>query len=236
MKNLNQLICDPQRIAAVTRTGLLDTGPEQAFDRLTRLAARSLDAPVALVSLRDTHRHYFESAIGLPEPWAVFTVSLPLVTSNSDSLDTAAAPPETAADSPATQPNLRGLRILGVDDEADALDGLRLFFEQHQGEVRTASCANELSFAHELATGHLDQRRRHARRRRFHPDAAAARHRNVASTFAYTRDRTDRLCTGGRSVTGIECRLSTTCLEAGRLRRATARRRHPDDIYRQQQS
>ena len=30
---------------------LLDTPPEEAFDRLTRLAARLLGAPVALVSL-----------------------------------------------------------------------------------------------------------------------------------------------------------------------------------------
>jgi hypothetical protein len=33
---------EPERLAAVQRLGLLDTPPEPAFDRLTRLAARAL--------------------------------------------------------------------------------------------------------------------------------------------------------------------------------------------------
>jgi two-component system, cell cycle sensor histidine kinase and response regulator CckA len=49
---------------------LLDTPPEEAFDRLTRLAARLLGAPVALVSLLGDDRVFFKSAIGLAEPWA----------------------------------------------------------------------------------------------------------------------------------------------------------------------
>jgi len=49
---------------------LLDTPPEEAFDRLTRLAARLLGAPVALVSLLVDDRVFFKSAIGLAEPWA----------------------------------------------------------------------------------------------------------------------------------------------------------------------
>src|SRR5919108_2857095 len=58
------------RLAALHRTGLLDTPAEEAFDRLTRLAARLLGAPVALVSLVDEDRQFFKSAVGLPEPWA----------------------------------------------------------------------------------------------------------------------------------------------------------------------
>ena len=42
---------DPQRLAALRRQVLLDTPPTEAFDRLTRLAARVLDAPVALLTL-----------------------------------------------------------------------------------------------------------------------------------------------------------------------------------------
>jgi GAF domain-containing protein len=38
--------------------------------RLTRLAARSLGAPVALLSLVLEDRQYFASSWGLPEPWA----------------------------------------------------------------------------------------------------------------------------------------------------------------------
>ena len=49
---------------------LLDTPPEEPFDRLTRLAARTLGAPIALVSLVDDHRQFFKSTYGLPEPWS----------------------------------------------------------------------------------------------------------------------------------------------------------------------
>jgi PAS domain S-box-containing protein len=49
---------------------LLDSPPEDAFDRLTRLAARLLGAPVSLVTLADERRVFFKSAVGLPEPWA----------------------------------------------------------------------------------------------------------------------------------------------------------------------
>ena len=54
----------------VSAARLLDSPPEEAFDRLTRLAARLLGAPVALVTLADEARVFFKSAIGLPEPWA----------------------------------------------------------------------------------------------------------------------------------------------------------------------
>jgi PAS domain S-box-containing protein len=54
----------------VSAARLLDTPPEEAFDRLTRLAARLLGAPVALVTLADEQRVFFKSAVGLPEPWA----------------------------------------------------------------------------------------------------------------------------------------------------------------------
>src|SRR5688572_12808470 len=60
----------PARLAAVLRTGLLDTPPEEAFDRLTRMAARLLGAPVAFISLITDDRQFFKSATGLPEPWA----------------------------------------------------------------------------------------------------------------------------------------------------------------------
>jgi len=61
---------DPQRLAALRRQVLLDTPPTEAFDRLTRLAARVLDAPVALLTLVDEDRQFFKSAVGLPEPFA----------------------------------------------------------------------------------------------------------------------------------------------------------------------
>jgi signal transduction histidine kinase len=61
---------DPERLAALRRTGLLDSPPEEAYDRLTRLAAHVLGVPVALVSLVSDDRQFFKSCVGLPEPWA----------------------------------------------------------------------------------------------------------------------------------------------------------------------
>ncbi len=58
------------RLAALRNTGLLDTPPESAFDRVSRLTTRLLNVPVSLVSLVEADRQFFKSAIGLPEPWA----------------------------------------------------------------------------------------------------------------------------------------------------------------------
>ncbi|HKF44586.1 MAG TPA: sigma 54-interacting transcriptional regulator [Thermoanaerobaculia bacterium] len=58
------------RLEALRRTSLLDSPPEEAFDRLTRLAATVLNVPVALVSLVDRDRQFFKSQSGLSEPEA----------------------------------------------------------------------------------------------------------------------------------------------------------------------
>ncbi len=67
-KDLLTSLHDPERVAAVRRTGLLDSAADPALDRLTRLAARLLRAPVALVCLVTDDRQFFASAQGLPEP------------------------------------------------------------------------------------------------------------------------------------------------------------------------
>lgn len=59
---------DEKRLEALRASRLLDSPPEEAFDRLTRLASRLLNAPVALVSLVDDRRQYFKSLVGLPAP------------------------------------------------------------------------------------------------------------------------------------------------------------------------
>jgi PAS domain S-box-containing protein len=56
---------EQERVQALLRTGLLDTPPEEAFDRLTRLATRLLDVPLAIISLVDEHRQFFKSVTGL---------------------------------------------------------------------------------------------------------------------------------------------------------------------------
>ena len=67
---LGTALADAGRLAALRRTGLLDTPPEEAFDRLARLVCRLLGVPAALVSLVEADRQFFKSAFGLPEPWA----------------------------------------------------------------------------------------------------------------------------------------------------------------------
>jgi len=63
-------LTDRERLTALEESGLLDSAAEDAFDRLTRLASRLLNAPVALVSLVTPTRQFFKSALGLPDPWA----------------------------------------------------------------------------------------------------------------------------------------------------------------------
>jgi phosphoserine phosphatase RsbU/P len=58
-------ILNPGRLAAVARTRLLDTDPEEPFDRLARLAAALLDAPFAFVTIVDERRTFWKSRIGL---------------------------------------------------------------------------------------------------------------------------------------------------------------------------
>ncbi len=63
-------VTDPERLRELEATGLLDSPAEEMFDRLTRLAARALGTPIALVSLVDHERQFLKSAIGLPQPFA----------------------------------------------------------------------------------------------------------------------------------------------------------------------
>ena len=62
---VSPVLRSPKRLAALRATGLLDTDAEETFDRFTRLAARLLDAPVALLTLLDDKRQFFKSAIGI---------------------------------------------------------------------------------------------------------------------------------------------------------------------------
>jgi signal transduction histidine kinase len=48
---------------------ILDTPREPAFDRLTRLVARSLNAPVSLLTFVDAQRQWFKSSYGLADVW-----------------------------------------------------------------------------------------------------------------------------------------------------------------------
>jgi signal transduction histidine kinase len=53
------------RLQTLSEYGILDTEPEPAFDRLTRLGSRVFSAPIVLVSLVDENRQWFKSCYGL---------------------------------------------------------------------------------------------------------------------------------------------------------------------------
>ena len=54
-----------ERLRALRALLLLDTPPEERFDRLTRFAAEQLGMPVALLTLVDGQRQWFKSRIGI---------------------------------------------------------------------------------------------------------------------------------------------------------------------------
>jgi diguanylate cyclase (GGDEF)-like protein len=66
-----QALDDPERLAAVEATGLMDAPAPEAMQRLSRLISHLLRVPVALVSFVDDERQYFVGATGFEvEPFA----------------------------------------------------------------------------------------------------------------------------------------------------------------------
>ena len=63
-------ILSERRLAALDRSCLLDGKADPAFDRVVRIAARLLNAPVGVVSLVTPDRQVFRAHHGLDEPWA----------------------------------------------------------------------------------------------------------------------------------------------------------------------
>jgi diguanylate cyclase (GGDEF)-like protein len=53
------------RLQTLRSLNLLDTPPEERFDRLTRMAKRLFGVPIVLVSLVDQNRQWFKSNVGL---------------------------------------------------------------------------------------------------------------------------------------------------------------------------
>lgn len=46
-------------------TRLMDSAPDEAFDRWTKVAAEALGAPISTISLVDDERQFFVSQVGL---------------------------------------------------------------------------------------------------------------------------------------------------------------------------
>ena len=56
---------EPARLATLHSLNVLDTPPEERFDRVARMAKRIFGVPITLVSLVDDHRQWFKSCVGL---------------------------------------------------------------------------------------------------------------------------------------------------------------------------
>lgn len=61
---------EPIRLATLRQLNLLDTPPNESFDRITRLAAQLFDLPIAAVSLTDENRQWFKSRVGV-DHWEI---------------------------------------------------------------------------------------------------------------------------------------------------------------------
>ncbi|WP_407570391.1 diguanylate cyclase [Deinococcus altitudinis] len=57
-----------KRLMALDRYDILDTGREEVFDRITRLAARVLNVPMAAINFLDVDRHWSKSMVGFDAP------------------------------------------------------------------------------------------------------------------------------------------------------------------------
>jgi len=56
---------EQKRLATLSSLAILDTPPEERFDRLTRIAKRLFGVPIAVVGLVDENRQWFKSCTGL---------------------------------------------------------------------------------------------------------------------------------------------------------------------------
>ncbi|MDP1792734.1 MAG: GAF domain-containing protein [Acidimicrobiales bacterium] len=60
----------PERLKALSEVDTFPGVPDEAFAVYTRLIAKLLDAPTALVSFVTDDRQFFPAAVGIGEPWA----------------------------------------------------------------------------------------------------------------------------------------------------------------------
>jgi diguanylate cyclase (GGDEF)-like protein len=65
MKTPEKPVNENERLQTLRSIDILDTDPEERFDRLTRMAKRMFGVSIALVSLVDENRQWFKSKAGL---------------------------------------------------------------------------------------------------------------------------------------------------------------------------
>ncbi|WP_341271769.1 GAF domain-containing protein [Mycobacterium lehmannii] len=65
MPDVSTVVNDPDRLSSLRSTGLLDSPPDPAYDRISRAAAEALGTPFAAVSLVDADRTFYKSTAGM---------------------------------------------------------------------------------------------------------------------------------------------------------------------------
>jgi len=65
MKKPDIPLNEEHRLKTLRSLNILDTASEERFDRLTRMAKRLFNVPIATISLVDEDRQWFKSCIGL---------------------------------------------------------------------------------------------------------------------------------------------------------------------------
>ncbi|MFI4888971.1 MAG: GGDEF domain-containing protein [Steroidobacterales bacterium] len=68
MKAAEIPVDETKRLQSLTSLHILDTHPEERFDRITRLACKVFNVPIALVTLVDAERQWFKSRQGFSLP------------------------------------------------------------------------------------------------------------------------------------------------------------------------
>ncbi len=100
-----------RRVREVRSIGLLDTGPEQAYDDLVQLAACICQVPISLVTLVDEHRLWLKAKVGVPVSEAPRDFSFCSYTIQQDDLlvirDTLTDPQYASNAAVTNQPHIR---------------------------------------------------------------------------------------------------------------------------------
>jgi PAS domain S-box-containing protein len=155
------------RLAALRRYAILDTQPDEAFDRIARLASSLFQVPVALVSFLDADRAWFKSRVGVEITEMPRDITLCARTVLSDEINLV----PSALDDPTFASNPLVVGDLGVRFYAGAplitRDGYRIgvlcvadykprteFGPEDVNRLATLArlVMNELELKHELAT------------------------------------------------------------------------------------
>ena len=138
-------------MAHLKRYEILDTTPEIAFDRLTALASRLFEVPMALVSLVDGDRLWFKSSHGS------FLTEMPRQTSFCEAamgqegvfvVEDAALDPRFASHKPVVErPFLRFYAGVPLRDSAGAVLGTLCLLDVRPRQFSAAQCQNLIDLA-----------------------------------------------------------------------------------------